>query len=61
MKVYETRPGDTPMVIANEQLGDADRWREVAEFNAATHPHMGPHDWYRIGTFLRLPEVADGR
>lgn len=60
MTHYETRPGDTPLVIAKEQLGDCERWREVVEFNAANHPHMGPHDWYRNGTILRLPEVADG-
>ena len=58
---YETRPGDTPAIIAKEQLGDRERWREVVEWNAATHPHMGPHDWYRVGTFLRLPEGSNER
>lgn len=58
MKTYETRPGDTPLIIAGAKLGDRERWREVVEWNAATHPHMGPHDWYRVGTILRLPEVG---
>ena len=59
MKTYETRPGDTPSIIAKEQLGDRERWREVVEWNAQKCGFMGPHDWYRVGTFLRLPEVAD--
>lgn len=58
MTQYETRPGDTPSIIAKEQLGDADRWKDVVIFNLVTHPHMGPHDWYRVGTILRLPEVG---
>ena len=58
--VYETRPGDTPAIIAKEQLGDADRWREVVVQNAQKCGFMGPHDWYRVGTFLRLPEVGSG-
>lgn len=61
MKPYETRPGDTPATIAKEQLGDADRWKDVVIFNLVTHPHMGPHDWYRNGTFLRLPEGSNER
>lgn len=54
---YETRPGDTPAIIAKEQLGDRERWREVVEWNLGKCGPMGPHDWYRVWTFLRLPEV----
>ena len=57
--VYETRPGDTPAIIAKEQLGDRERWREVVEWNLGKCGPMGPHDWYRVWTFLRLPEGSN--
>ena len=56
---YETRPGDTPAIIAKEQLGDRERWREVVEWNLGKCGPMGPHDWYRVWTFLRLPEGSN--
>lgn len=49
-RTYTVRRGDTLIGIAREVLGDAGRWREVADLNAIRNPRR-----LRIGQVLRLP------
>lgn len=52
---YVTNPGESLSGIAARQLGAADRWREVRDLNAAAFPGMGQHDYYPVGSTLKLP------
>lgn len=52
---YVTNPGESLMGIAARQLGAASRWPEIQNINGALFPEMGPHDYYPVGTTLRLP------
>ncbi|WP_248769660.1 hypothetical protein [Pseudomonas sp. MWU12-2345] len=52
---YVTNPGESVMGIAARNLKDARRWQEIRDINAASFPDMGPHDYYPVGTKLRLP------
>ena len=47
---HRVRSGDTLGKIAAAQLGDADRWREIAKLNNLENP-----DLIRVGQPLRLP------
>ncbi len=47
---YQVRSGDTLAVIARRLLGDAQRWREIAEANDITNPRA-----LRVGQVLAIP------
>ena len=49
---YTVKPDDTMWTIAQQWLGDADRWVAIARANAAINPHR-----LRVGQRLRLPPV----
>jgi nucleoid-associated protein YgaU len=50
---YVVKRGDTPATIANQQLGDAARWTEIAQANPGLEARS-----LRIGQVLRLPKGA---
>ena len=52
---YVTEPGESLKGIAARQLKDASRWEEIRDINAADFPDMGPHDYYPVGSSLRIP------
>jgi len=52
---YTTNPGESLMGIANRDLRSSDRWTEIRDLNAQAFPDMGPHDYYPVGTVLRMP------
>jgi nucleoid-associated protein YgaU len=39
-RVYVVQPGDSLSKIAKKQLGDASRWREIAELNKIKDPDL---------------------
>lgn len=52
---YTTRPAEALAGIALRQLGDESRWLEIRDLNAHAFPGIGPHDYYPVGTVLRMP------
>ena len=52
-KTYTVKSGDTLSKIAKEQLGDADRWREILDANkdVIKDPNV-----IQPGTELKIPE-----
>jgi hypothetical protein len=57
-RTYTTTPGEAVAGIALRQLGDESRWVEVRDLNAHAFPDIGPHDYYPVGTELRLPALS---
>jgi len=54
---HTTQPAESLMGIALRQLKNESRWTEIRDLNASEFPDMGPHDYYPVGTVLRLPSV----
>lgn len=52
---YVTTPAESVSGIAFRELRDPARWVEIRDLNALEHPEMGPHDYYPVGTKLRMP------
>lgn len=52
MATYRVRPGDTLSLIALEQLGNAGKWRLLAEIN-----HLADSDRIRVGQELIIPDT----
>ena len=52
---YTTNSGESLMGIANRELRSSGRWTEIRDLNAHAFPDMGPHDYYPVGTVLRMP------
>lgn len=52
---YTVKPGDTLMSIADKQLGNAKRWREIARFNGIAEPTE-----MQVGQVLMLPDDGPG-
>lgn len=52
---YTTRAGESVMGIANRELRSSERWTEIRDLNADAFPDIGPHDYYPIGTVLKMP------
>lgn len=52
---YVTQPGESLAGIAARELGDARRWAEIRDYNAKAFPGMQHHDYYPVGTTIRLP------
>ena len=48
---YIVKHGDTLSGIAKSQLGNANRWPEIAKWNGLKHPYM-----LRVGQKLKLPQ-----
>lgn len=57
-RTYTTTPGEAVAGISLRQLGDESRWVEVRDLNAHAFPDIGPHDYYPVGTELRLPALS---
>lgn len=55
---YSTTPGEAVAGIALRQLKDESRWVEIRDLNAHAFPDIGPHDYYPVGTVLRIPAPA---
>jgi len=51
-KTYVVKAGDNLSKIAKEQLGDANRWTEIAELNKAEVPNPNA---LKVGQELKLP------
>jgi len=51
-RYYQIKKGDRYRTIAREQLGDASRWREIAELNRDIFPDPSK---IRYGVRIRLP------
>jgi LysM repeat protein len=49
---YTVRPGDTLTGIAERELGDSERWHDIAELNPAVARHP---DLIHVGTVLVMP------
>jgi hypothetical protein len=49
-RTYTVKAGDSLYRIATAELGDATRWREIAELNAIRDPYV-----LQVGQVLRLP------
>jgi hypothetical protein len=47
-RTYAVRQGDSLESIAEDQLGDSARWREIAAINRLRYPYVSDHagDWY---------------
>ncbi|CAN7543832.1 hypothetical protein LJR130_003838 [Variovorax sp. LjRoot130] len=61
LPTHTTQPAESLMGIALRQLKDESRWTEIRDLNASNFPDMGPHDYYPVGTVLKLPtERAKG-
>jgi nucleoid-associated protein YgaU len=62
LSTYQVRKGDSLWAIADEQLGDGQRWPEIAELNyGRTQPgghSLGPSHWIDPGWTLLLPVPA---
>ncbi len=56
---YETQAGESLAGIALRQLGDESRWVEIRNLNAEAFPDMERHEYYPVGTVLKMP-VAHG-
>lgn len=52
---YTTQPAEAVAGIALRQLGDESRWVQIRDLNAHAFPDIGPHDYYPVGTVLRMP------
>ncbi len=52
LRRYEVRPGDTLYQIARRELGDAERWRDIARLNGMQEEAL------REGEIILLPAVA---
>ena len=55
---YWTQPAESLMGIALRQLKDESRWTEIRDLNATSFPDMGPHDYYPVGTALKMPAAT---
>jgi hypothetical protein len=53
---YTVRQGDTLMSIARKELGDGDRWKEIADLNDVNDPRK-----VKVGTRLRMPTTKAKR
>jgi nucleoid-associated protein YgaU len=53
MRLYEVKPGDRYASIAQSQLGDRNRWKEIYELNKDQIPDPTK---IRTGTKIRLPD-----
>lgn len=47
---YTVKPGDSLLLIAQNELGDSSRYRELAEYNARDYPELFDHG--NVTTFL---------
>ena len=52
---YVTQPAESLAGIACRQLNDERRWIEIRDINAHAFPDMAPHDYYPVGTRIKLP------
>ncbi|HEX8594206.1 MAG TPA: hypothetical protein VF682_13140 [Pseudomonas sp.] len=52
---YVTQPAESLAGIACRQLKDERRWIEIRDINAHAFPDMAPHDYYPVGTSIKLP------
>jgi predicted nuclease with TOPRIM domain len=55
---YETMPAESVAGIALRQLGDVNKWVDIAWLNSLNFPDVGPNDYYPVGTVLIMPERA---
>lgn len=56
-KTYTTWPAESLAGMAARQLKDEKRWIEIRDANALEFPDMGPHDYYPVGSPIRIPAV----
>lgn len=54
---YTTQPGESLGGIALRQLKDESRWIEIRDLNAHEFPDMWPHDYYPVGTVIRIARL----
>jgi nucleoid-associated protein YgaU len=57
LRYYQVKKGDLYATIAKEQLGDAGRWKEIAELNSDIFPDPSK---IRYGVRIRLPARTAG-
>jgi hypothetical protein len=54
-KMYTTQPAESLAGMAARQLDDSARWIEIRDANALEFPDMAPHDYYPVGSVIRIP------
>lgn len=54
-KLYTTQPAESLAGMAARQLMDKKRWIEIRDANSSEFPDMGPHDYYPVGSMIRIP------
>ncbi|MBM6442348.1 hypothetical protein JQF37_01730 [Pseudomonas sp. MIL9] len=54
-KQYTTQPAESLAGMAARQLKDEGRWIEIRDANALEFPDMAPHDYYPVGSVIRIP------
>ena len=52
---YTTQPGESLMGIAFRELSSEHRWKEIRNMNAAQFGMLAPHEYYPVGSVLRMP------
>lgn len=59
---HQLKDSDTVEHLANEYLGDAERWREIVDYNNLIYPYLSsnPEDKYRVYAdgFVRVTRTA---
>lgn len=56
---YTTRPAESLAGIALRQLKDESRWVEIRDINAHAFPDMQSHNYYPVGTMIKLPSPSN--
>jgi hypothetical protein len=54
-EAYTTQPAESLAGMAARQLKDEGRWIEIRDANALEFPDMAPHDYYPVGSVIRIP------
>jgi nucleoid-associated protein YgaU len=54
---YEVKSGDTLFIIAQKELGDGNRWKEITDVNGTSFGSLGDNPVIRVGDVICLPKA----